>query len=153
VNKLVFSLSLTLYLLSFVSLALTPSQTASLSGSLSIAHSPSQTASLSLTLHLRPRLSHSLSISGHSIAPSQTAPQTSRYSTTTSRRTLSCTFPSPELGNRRLLLVTVTGKFQNPNPIIAGTDLGFIIFILGLFNSVVTKVRVFLYLFILGLFN
>ena len=31
-------------------------------------------------------------------------------------------------------IITVTGKFQNPNLIIAGTDLGFIIFILGLFN-------------------
>ena len=124
---LVFSLSLTLYLLSLVFLSLTPSQTAS--------------------------LSHSLSISGRSIASSQIAPQTSCYSTTTVRRALSRTFPSPELDNQRPLLVTVIGKFQNPNPIIASTDLGFIIFILGRFNLVVTKVRVFLYLFILGLFN
>ena len=86
-NKLVFSLSLTLYLLSLVSLLLTLSQTASLSGSPSFSHSLSQTASLS----------RSLSISGRSI-------------------------------------VIVTSKFQNPNPIIAGTDLGFRIFILGLFN-------------------
>ena len=45
---------------------------------------------------------------------------------------------------QRPLLITVTSKFQNPNPIIAGINLGFIIFILGLFNSVVTKVRIFL---------
>ena len=143
-NKLVFSLSLTLYLLSLSSL----SCSLHLRPRLSPAHSPSQTASLSRSLSILGR-----SISGLSIAPSQTAPQTSRYSTTTVRCALSRTFPSPELSNRRSLLITVTGKFQNPNPIIAGTDLGFIIFILGLFNSVVTKVRVFLYLFILGLFN
>uniref|UniRef100_A0A2N9IH42 Uncharacterized protein n=1 Tax=Fagus sylvatica TaxID=28930 RepID=A0A2N9IH42_FAGSY len=52
---------------------------------------------------------------GRSIASSQIAPQTSCYSTTTVRRALSRTFPSPELDNQRPLLVTVTGKFQNPN--------------------------------------
>ncbi len=33
-------------------------------------------------------------------------------------RVLSRRLPSPELGNRRPLLVIVTGRFQNPNSII-----------------------------------
>ena len=66
-------------------------------------------SSLSCSLHLRPHLSPT-----HS--PSQT---------TSLSRSLSISGRS---------IVTITDKFQNLNPIIAGTNLGFIIFILSLFN-------------------
>ena len=75
----------------------------------SLTLSISLVSSLSCSLHLRPRLSPA-----HS--PSQTA-SLSRWLSISGRS-----------------IVTVTGEFQNPNPIIAGTDLVFIIFILGLFN-------------------